>query len=151
MLKSKQKESVSADNSVLPAFEDSLLKFSNSLIASTSAENDQILLWESATLAPLETFRSDKFFVSPNTLAINHSGFLLASHAQKTTMAVWRWDKTSQPILKSPIKEELSVLKMFANQLTNPLLQGQAMLACGTKRGTILIYQLSSGRLLAEI
>jgi hypothetical protein len=55
-------------------------------------------------------------------------------------MAAWRWDKTSQPILKSPIKEELAVVKMFGNQLTNPLLQGQAMIACGTKRGTLLVY-----------
>jgi len=78
--------------------------------------------------------------VSPNTLAVNPTGYLLASHAQKTTMAAWRWDKTSQPILKSPIKEELAVVKMFGNQLTNPLLQGQAMIACGTKRGTLLVY-----------
>ena len=66
-------------------------------------------------------------------------------------MAAWRWDKTSQPCLKSPVKEELSVVKMLGNQLLNPVLQGQAMLACGTKKGKVLIYQLSSGRLLAEV
>jgi len=90
------------------------LKFSDSLVASTSAENDQILLWESSTLAPLETFRSDKFYISPNTLTINPAGYVLASHMQKTTLAAWRWDKTSQPILKSPIKEELAVMKMYS-------------------------------------
>jgi len=60
--------------------------------------------------------------VSPNTLAVNIAGYLVASHMQKTTMAYWRWDKTSQPCLKAPIKEELSVLKMFGNQLHHPVL-----------------------------
>lgn len=116
MQKSKPKESVlGAENSIIPSFEDSLLKFTDSLIASTSAESDQILIWEAGTLAPLETFRSDKFFVSANTLAVNTSGYVFASHLQKTTMAFWRWDKPSLPCLKSPIKEELSCVKMFGN------------------------------------
>lgn len=42
-------------------------------------------------------------------------------------------------------------MKMFSTQLMHPVLQGQAMLACGTKRGKILIYQLTSGKLLAEV
>ena len=49
-------------------FSEGLLKFSDSLIASSSSENGQVCVWETQTLAPLESFKSDKFFVSPNTL-----------------------------------------------------------------------------------
>jgi len=54
----------------LADFEEGLLKFSNSLMASTSSENGEVCIWETQTLAPLETFKSDKFFVSPNTLQV---------------------------------------------------------------------------------
>ena len=99
----------------LASFEEGLLKFSDSLIASTSSENGQVCIWETKTLAPLESFMSDKFFVSPNTLQVSPTGFILGNHVQKTTLAAWRWDKTSQPILKSPTKEELSVVRLCSN------------------------------------
>jgi len=115
-------------------FETSLLKFSDSLMASTSSENGQIYVWETQTLAPLETFKSDKFYVSPNTLQASPTGIVLGTHVQKTTLAAWRWDKTSQPILKSPTKEELSVVRMCCNS------QGQELLICGSKKGKILVF-----------
>ena len=115
-------------------FESEMLKFSDSLIISSSSESGQICVWETQTLAPLESFKSDKFFVSPNTLQASSTGFILGSHLQKTTMAAWRWDKTSQPILKSPTKEEFSVMRMSCNA------QGQELLFCGTKKGKLLIY-----------
>ena len=96
-------------------------------------------------LAPLESLKSDKFFIGPNTLQVNPTGFIVATHIQKTTMAAWRWDKTSQPVLKSPTKEELTAVKMICNG------PGQDMLICGTKKGKILIYQIATGFLLAEI
>ncbi len=96
-------------------FETNLLKFSDSLMASTSSDNSQIYVWETGTLAVLESFKSDKFFMSPNTLQASPTGFILGTHVQKTTLAAWRWDKTSQPILKSPTKEELSVARMCCN------------------------------------
>ena len=114
-------------------------------MASSSSENGQVCVWETQTLAPLETFKSDKFFVSPNTLQASPTGFIVATHIQKTTLAAWRWNKTSQPILKCPTKEEFSVVRMCSNA------QGQEMLVCGTKKGKILIYQVGTGNLLAEV
>ena len=95
--------------------ETELLKFSDSLMVSSSSDNAQVCVWETQTLAPLETFKSDKFFVSPNTLQASPNGFLLGTHLQKTTLAAWRWDKTSQPILKCPTKEEFSVVRVCSN------------------------------------
>ena len=51
-----------------PDFAEGLLKFSDSLIASTSCTCDQICVWESNTLAPLEQFKAEKFYISQNTL-----------------------------------------------------------------------------------
>ena len=96
-------------------------------------------------MAPLETFKSDKFYVSPNTLQVSPTGFILGTHMQKTTLAAWRWDKTSQPILKSPTKEEMTVVRLLSN------LQGQEILACASKKGKIMFYQLASGHMLAEV
>ena len=114
-------------------------------MASTSSENGQVCIWETHTRALLETFKSDKFYISPNTLQVSPTGFILGTHVQKTTLAAWRWDKTSQPLLKSPTKEELSAVRTCTN------LQGQEMLICGSKKGKILIYQLATGQLVAEI
>lgn len=70
----------------------------------------------------------------------------MGTHVQKTMMAAWRWDKTREPVLRSPLKEELTVLKMFGSAQRD-----DQMLACATKKGKILVYQLSSGVILAEI
>ena len=105
-----QKSRVQIDDEV--DFKEGLLKFSDSLIASTSANHDQIIITETSTLAILETLKSDKFFISPNTLQVSETGHIVGSHIQKTTMAAWRWDKTAGPCIKSPTKEELSVVKM---------------------------------------
>ena len=126
-------------------FREGLLRFSDSLIASTSTESDQILVWESQTLAPLEQLKSDKFIVGPNTLQADYKGFVVGSHIQKTTLAAWKWDKPSQPCLRSPTKEELSVVRLVGNSC------GQQMLICGTKKGKILVYHVSNGNLVAEI
>ncbi len=61
-------------------FETNLLKFSDSLMASTSSDNSQIYVWETGTLAVLESFKSDKFFMSPNTLQASPTGFILGTH-----------------------------------------------------------------------
>jgi len=31
-------------------------------------------------MAPLETFKSDKFYISPNTLSIERDGHIIGSH-----------------------------------------------------------------------
>jgi len=36
----------------------------------------------------------------------------MAAHAQKTTMNAWRWDK-KEPVLRFPLKEELSVFRFL--------------------------------------
>lgn len=106
-----QKSRVSIDDEV--DFKEGLLKFSDSLFASSSAESDQVFITETHTLAILETLKGDKFLMSPNTLQVSPTGHIIGCHVQKTMMAAWRWDKTSQPCIKSPTKEELSVIKTF--------------------------------------
>jgi hypothetical protein len=61
-------------------------------------------------------------------------------------MAAWRWDKTREPCIRSPLKEELTVLKMFGSAQRD-----DQMLACATKKGKIIVYQLSSGAIIAEV
>jgi len=77
---------------------------------------------------------------------VDSAGYIVGTHVQKTMMAAWRWDKTREPVLRSPLKEELTVLKMFGSAQRD-----DQMLACATKKGKILVYQLSSGVILAEI
>lgn len=64
-------------------------------------------------MAPLEFFKSDKFYIAPNTLSVERDGHLIGSHLQKTTLAAWRWDQTREPVLRSPVKEEVTVLRTF--------------------------------------
>ena len=61
-------------------FESELLKFSDSLIASASSDSSQICVWETQTLAPLESFKSDKFFLGANTLQVSSTGFVVGTH-----------------------------------------------------------------------
>lgn len=77
---------------------------------------------------------------------MDSAGYIVGTHVQKTMMAAWRWDKTREPVLRSPVKEEMTVLKMFGSSQRD-----DQMLACATKKGKILVYQLSSGVILAEI
>lgn len=128
-----------------PSFEDGLLKFSDCLVASTSSACDQIFVWEPATMAPLETFKSDKFLCAANTLNVQRDGHMFASHVSKTTMAAWRWDRTREPCLRSPLKEETTVLKAFGTEI------GQQFLLCGTRKGTLSAYHTATGTMLAEI
>ena len=81
-------------------------------------------------MAPLEVFKSDKFFVSPNTLSVERDGHIFGSHLQKTTLAAWRWDQTREPILRSPLKDEVTALRVFGQI-------GQQIIAASTKKGTI--------------
>ena len=80
MQDSKESNGMAAAERSVAEFEASLLKFSDSLIASTSSENGELVVWETQTLAPLESFKSDKFFMSPNTLQVSPTGFILGTH-----------------------------------------------------------------------
>jgi hypothetical protein len=90
-----------------------LLKFSDSLVCSTSASFDQVCVWEPGTLAPLDSFRADKFFVGPNTLAVERDGHLVGSHMQKTSLAVWRWDCLREPCLRAGVKDEVTAMRIL--------------------------------------
>lgn len=57
-------------------------------------------------------FKSDKFFVAPNTLSVERDGHIIASHLQKTSLAAWRWDQAREPILRSPLKDEVTALRV---------------------------------------
>jgi hypothetical protein len=52
----------------LKQLEDSLMKFSDTIIASTSSEHEEICFWEPRTLAPYEPLMENKFVAAPNTL-----------------------------------------------------------------------------------
>ena len=47
--------------------------------------------------------------------------------------------------MRSPLKEEITVLKVIGSKL------GQQMIVCGCKKGSLQIYQLVSGLMLAEV
>ena len=64
----------------------------------------------------------------------------MAAHTQKTTMNVWRWDK-KEPVLRFPLREELSVFKMA----------GGSLCIGGTKSGRLMLWQLETGQLLGEV
>jgi len=131
---------------ICPSFKEGALKFTDSLVASTSEKSDSIIVWEPSTLAPIEIFAGDKFLVHSNTLQVDPAGYIVGTHVQKTMMAAWRWDKTREPVMRSPLKEELTVMRMFGSSLRQ-----DQMLACGTKKGKILVYMLGSGQLIGEV
>ena len=100
-----------------PNFKEGACKFTDSLVASTSDKSDSIIVWEPTTLAPIEIFSGDKFLMHQNTLAVDPTGYIVGTHVQKTMLGAWRWDKTREPYMRSPLKEELSVLRMFGSTL----------------------------------
>jgi hypothetical protein len=57
------------------------MKFSDLLIASTSAAHDELCFWEPKTLAPYEPLIDKKFSPAPNTLCVNSNGHVMAAHA----------------------------------------------------------------------
>jgi WD40 repeat protein len=118
------------------------MKFSDLLIASTSATHDEVCFWEPKTLAPYEPLIDRKFFAAPNTLQVNASNYVLAANSQKTTMNVWRWDK-KEAILRFPLKELLSVTKLSHNA-------GSLCLG-GSKTGRLSVWEVQTGELLGEI
>lgn len=68
-------------------------------------------MWEPKTLAPYEAITAQKFVAAPNTLQANAQNFVWASHAHKSFMSVWRWDK-KDPIMRFPLKDQLNVFKI---------------------------------------
>jgi len=91
------------------------MKFTDSLIVSTSGEAEEIQVWEPKTLAPYEPILDKKFVASQNTLSANSSNYVWACHAQKSIMTVWRWDK-KEPLLRFPLREHLSAFRTFDEQ-----------------------------------
>ena len=133
---------------------ETLIKFSDLLIATTAAAHDELCFWEPRTLAPYEPLiviplfvkaciQDRKFYAAPNTLCVSASSHVVAAHSQKTTANVWRWDK-KEPLLRFPLREELAVLKM-SNAYSGALCIG------GTKSGKLMIWQTTTGQLLGEL
>ena len=57
------------------------MKFTDSLVASTSAAGEEIQIWEPKTLAPYEPIFDKKFIASSNTLQANSHDYIWASHS----------------------------------------------------------------------
>lgn len=89
-------------------------------------------------------FKDKKFFASANTLCVNPVGHIWASHVNKTTVTCWRWDK-KDPVLRFPLKEELSVLK------TSTFLAGAFCVGASKHTGRLYIWGVQNGQLLGEI
>ena len=124
------------------SFDDALLKFTDSMVASTSAGSEQIQIWEPKTLAPYEPIgdkNDKKFKVAEKTLSLSPNGWIWAAQATKNIMTVWRWDK-KEPTLRFPLKEQLSVFKVH-----NDICIG------GSKRGSLTMWHSFSGEILEEI
>jgi len=67
--------------SQLQQLEESMMKFSDLLIASTSQNHEEICFWEPKTLAPYEPLIEKKFMASPNTLQVSPANYVIAAHA----------------------------------------------------------------------
>jgi len=92
---------------MLKQFDDAIMKFGDSMIASTSAAGEEIQVWEPKTLAPYESIKDTndkKFKVAEKTLCADPNGWIWASHQMKNIMSVWRWDKREQ-VIRFPLKE----------------------------------------------
>ena len=124
----------------LKAFNESLIKFTDSLVVSTSSNQEEIQVWEPKTLAPYEPILDQKFYAAENCLSVNSSNFIWAAHAQKSLMNVWRWDK-KDPLLRFPLREQLSA---FATV-------GESFCVGGDKKGRITLWQMTSGEVLADV
>jgi len=114
------------------------MKFSDTIIASTASEHEELCFWEPRTLAPYEPLLEKKFVAAPNTLQVGSSSYIIASHAQKTTLSVWRWDK-KEPVLRFPLKDPPSCLRL-----------GNNLCVAGAK-GRISLWEPLTGSLLGEI
>lgn len=85
-------------------FQESVMKFTDSLIASTSAQSESIQVWEPKTLAPYQPIGDSKFVAGQETLQLSSLNYIWAAHSNKNIMCVWRWDK-KEPLLRFPLKD----------------------------------------------
>lgn len=129
-----------SDNAI-KSFKDSVIKFSDSLIASTSSSSEDIQIWEPKTLAPYEPISDSKFVVGENALCINSNNFIYAGHSQKHIMNVWQWDK-KEPLLRFPLRDQLSVFK------TTPQ---NSFCAGADNKGRLYLWSIISGEMLVDI
>jgi len=121
-------------------FNEGVVKFTDSLIASTSSEGEQIMVWEPKTLAPYEPIFENKFIPGANTLNVNSSNFVWACHAHKSIMNVWRWDK-KEPLMRFPLREQLTCFKTA----------GHEFCAGGDKKGHLTLWAMESGEVLSDM
>ena len=103
----KPAETEAGTDAHVKAFNESLIKFTDSLVVSTSANSEELQVWEPKTLAPYEPILDQKFYAAENCVSVNSNNFIWAAHAQKSIMNVWRWDK-KDPLLRFPLREPLS-------------------------------------------
>ncbi|CDW75055.1 wd domaincontaining protein [Stylonychia lemnae] len=139
----KQQQASAVIEDKAKRFQETLIKFSDLLIASTSSQHEEINFWEPKTLAPYEPLTDKKFYAAANTLCVNSGNYVLSSHTNKTTINVWRWDK-KEPFLRFPLKEELSVLKQ------SQAFSGSICIG-GSKTGRIYLWQIQTGQLIGEL
>lgn len=73
---------------------------------------------------------------------MSSSNYIVASHAQKTTIDVWRWDK-KDPLIRFPAKEELSVLRLSPNN--------GSICVAASKKGSLSVWQVVNGQMIGEL
>lgn len=117
------------------------MKFTDSLIASTSLSSEEIQIWEPKTLAPYEPISDKKFIPAQGTLQVSPLNYIWASHHSKNIMSVWRWDK-KESILRFPLKETLSVFK-----ISTAAQEAGTTNICvgGSKSGFLTVWQAIDG------
>ena len=93
-----------ANDKEISLFQEQILKFTDSLIVSSSANSEEIQVWEPKTLDPYGSIRDNKFVAAANTLQACSQNYVWAWQASKNIMSVWRWDK-KEPILRFPLRE----------------------------------------------
>ena len=121
-------------------FQESVVKFNDSLILSSSDGAEEIQVWEPKTMAPYEAILEKKFFPRENTLQANAGNFVWSCHATKSIMNVWRWD-SKEPVLRFPLRDHLTVFKTCNTDLC----------AGANSKGQLMLWSVLSGELIGEV
>ena len=93
-----------------------LNKFTDSLVLSSSANCNEIQIWEPKSLAPYDSLIDREKKTQFGAICAHNEKFVFASHPTKGVLTTWKWTKRENEI-KSPMKENISHLRISADGL----------------------------------
>jgi WD40 repeat protein len=125
------------------------MKFTDSIVVTTSADGSDAFVWEPKTRALLDCFKEEtKFKPATGTLSsLNTNGnlsnpgsYVVSTHSLKAIFTVWQWGK-KDPIHRFSSRDEIKALKFFRDGL---------YCVAGTAKGDIIIWQVNTGEIIAD-